>query len=67
MEPIALSIPNAVRVSGASRTAIYAALQRGDLKAIKHGKRTLIPADALKDWLSRMPAYSPAATVGVPK
>jgi excisionase family DNA binding protein len=60
MEPIALTIPDAVRASGASRTAIYEALRRGELSARKHGKRTLIEAEALRAWLARMPAYEPA-------
>ncbi|MCA3263386.1 MAG: helix-turn-helix domain-containing protein [Telmatospirillum sp.] len=60
MEPIALTIPDAVKASGASRTAIYVALRRGELSARKHGKRTLIEAEALKAWLARMPAYEPA-------
>ena len=60
MEPIALTIPDAVKASGASRTAIYEALRQGKLIALKHGKRTLIPADALKAWLSSMPAYQPS-------
>lgn len=60
MEPIALTIPDAVKASGASRTALYEALRRGELSAKKHGKRTLIEADALRAWLARMPAYQPS-------
>jgi len=60
MEPITLTIPDAVRASGASSTAIYDALRRGKLTARKHGKRPLIPADSLKAWLTSMPAYQPS-------
>jgi excisionase family DNA binding protein len=60
MEAITLTIPDAVKASGASRTSIYEALRQGKLTALKHGKRTLIPADALKAWLSSMPAYQPS-------
>lgn len=56
-EPIAYTVANAAKASGASRTALYEALRRGELKARKHGKRTLIEADALRSWLARMPAY----------
>lgn len=60
MDTITLTIPDAVKASGASRTAIYEALRRGELTAKKHGKRTLIEADALKAWLANMPTYQPA-------
>jgi excisionase family DNA binding protein len=59
-EPLAYTIPDAVKASGASRTALYDALRRGELSARKHGKRTLIEAEALKGWLARMPAYQPS-------
>ena len=60
MEPIALTIPDAVKAASVSRTSLYEALRRGELSAKKHGKRTLIEADALRAWLARMPAYEPA-------
>jgi excisionase family DNA binding protein len=67
MNPLALTISDAVKFSGVSRTKLYGALSRGELAAIKVGNRTLIPSDAIKAWLARMPAYSPAGTAGVPK
>lgn len=60
MEPIALTIPDAVKAAGVSRTSLYEALRRGELSARKNGKRTLIEAEALKAWLAQMPAYEPA-------
>ena len=44
------------QISGISRTATYAALGRGDLKAIKFGKRTLIDVEPGLLWLATMPA-----------
>jgi excisionase family DNA binding protein len=55
MEPIALTIGEAVAVSRTSRTAIYAALKRGELQARKRGKRTLILASDLRAWLENLP------------
>lgn len=57
MTPIALSIPDAVRLSGLSRTSLYEALKRGDLTALKCGRRTLIPHTALAAYMAGLPAY----------
>jgi excisionase family DNA binding protein len=55
--PIAVTIPDAVKASGMSRTTIYAALKRGDLSARKAGRRTLIPIADLERFLAALPAY----------
>ena len=55
MYPIALTIAEAVAASRTSRTAIYAALKRGELQARKRGKRTLILAADLRAWLEGLP------------
>lgn len=56
MTPFALSIPEAVKVSGLSRTAIYQAFRDG-LPARKAGKRTLILAKDLEAYLANLPSY----------
>lgn len=58
--PIALTIPEAVRVSGLSRTALYEAM-RGELPARKAGKRTLILAADLEAYLANLPTYQAGA------
>ncbi|MEP2735354.1 MAG: helix-turn-helix domain-containing protein [Erythrobacter sp.] len=55
--PIAVTIPNAVRLSGCSRSALYEALKRGDLSARKAGRRTLIPFADLEAYLASLPSY----------
>ena len=55
--PIAVTIPDAVKATGMSRTSIYEALKRGDLTARKAGRRTLISFSDLKDYLSSLPTY----------
>lgn len=55
--PIAVTIPDAVKVSGLSRTSIYEALKRGDLSARKAGRRTLISFADLKAYLAGLPKY----------
>lgn len=59
--PIALTISEAVRVSGKSRTALYGALKRGDLSARKAGRRTLILFADLQAYLASLPAYRAGA------
>jgi hypothetical protein len=59
--PIALTIPDAVRVSGMSRTAIYGALKSGELSAFKRGKRTLIAYASLSGYLASLPQYKAGA------
>jgi hypothetical protein len=63
VEPLALPIPDAQRVSGLSRSEIYRRLAAGDIRAIKSGSRTLILMDSLRAHLAALPA----ATFRAPK
>ena len=56
---LAVSINDAVALVGCGRTALYAALGRGELAAVKRGTRTLIPVKELERWLGTLPAYTP--------
>lgn len=55
-EPVTLTLPGATAYSGLSRRELYRLLRRGDIAAIKHGKRTLIVADTLRAYLASRPA-----------
>jgi excisionase family DNA binding protein len=55
--PIAVTIAAAVELSGMSRTSIYEALNRGDLKAHKAGRRTLISYASLEAHFGSLPEY----------
>jgi excisionase family DNA binding protein len=55
--PITMTIPEAVKATGISRTSIYEALKRGDLSARKAGRRTLILFADLQAYLASLPAY----------
>lgn len=59
--PIAVTIPEAVKATGMSRTSIYEALKRGNLTARKAGRRTLISFSDLEAYLASLPAYRPGA------
>ena len=60
-EPIAYSITEAATVARGSRTALYEAMKRGELRAVKRGSRTLILAEDLRRWLASLPTYRPAS------
>ena len=56
-QPIAVRIPEAVRLSGMPRSAIYEALKNKSLIAKKAGRRTLIPVAELEAYLASLPSY----------
>ena len=59
--PIAVTIPEAVKLSGLSRTSIYEALKRQDITARKAGRRTLISFADLEAYLASLPIYQAGA------
>lgn len=59
--PIAVTIPDAVKASGMSRSSIYEALKRGDLSARKAGRRTLISYADLQAYVASLPDYKAGA------
>ena len=52
---IAVTIPEAVRISGLSRSAIYHRISDGTIDARKAGGRTLIMAESLEKYLKSLP------------
>jgi excisionase family DNA binding protein len=48
----AVPLQEAVKFSGLTRTALYAAMSRGELPFVKIGKRRLIPRNALRALLA---------------
>lgn len=59
--PIAVTIPDAVKATGMSRSALYEAMKRGDLTARKAGRRTLISFADLEAYLASLPTYQAGA------
>ena len=55
--PIAVTIPEAVRATGISRSSLYEAMKRGELTARKAGRRTLITFADLQSYLANLPIY----------
>lgn len=56
-EPLAVRIPDAVRMSGIGRSKLYQLSGSGELETVKIGICTLITLDALKSLLAN--AHSP--------
>jgi len=54
---ITYSVPEAVRATGMSRSALYLALKAGHLRARKQGKRTLIEDGELRRFISGLPTF----------
>ena len=55
--PLAVTIAEGVRLSGISRTALYESMKRGDLAALKAGRRTLINFADLARYVAALPEY----------
>ena len=60
--PIALKINEVCAASRMGRTSVYDAIKRGELRARKNGKSTLVLHVDLVEWLNRLPAISPKTT-----
>ena len=58
---LAYHIHDASKAGAGSRSEIYEALKRGDLKAKKRGRRTIILRDDLAAYLASLPDYPAAA------
>lgn len=56
MSPIAQSIDNFCERYGISRSQAYEEIRSGRLKAVKLGRRTLVPEEAGQAWLKSLPA-----------
>jgi excisionase family DNA binding protein len=59
MTPIVYNISEACEAGRTGRTALYDAIRKGELRAVKRGRRTLILADDLRKWLENLPAVKP--------
>lgn len=52
IERLSYTIEESRRASGFSRNLIYAAIARGELRSFKVGKRRLISAQALREYIA---------------
>ncbi|PZQ37143.1 helix-turn-helix domain-containing protein [Pseudomonas ceruminis] len=52
--PLSVGPEEAGQMTGHTRSAIYAAIARGDLPSFKSGKRRLILVSELQTWINRL-------------
>lgn len=52
---LAVPVPQAARMLGISRSKFYRQMQRGAIRAVKAGKRTLVPIASLNAYLASLP------------
>jgi excisionase family DNA binding protein len=64
--PLAYSISEACAVARTGRTALYEAINSGELRAVKRGRRTLVLANDLRTWIERLPAIQTERVQKVP-
>jgi excisionase family DNA binding protein len=55
VEKVAYTINEAMAATGLGRTRIYEEIKHGRLKAVKAGKRTLIPVKSITAWTDQLP------------
>jgi excisionase family DNA binding protein len=63
--PLVYTIAESSVVSRTGRTSLYDAIKKGELRAVKRGRRTLILADDLRRWLESLPAVEPKRLIPV--
>jgi len=51
MEPISVRVPDAVRLTGLSRSRLYELLGSGDIEFVKVGASTLILVESLRQFI----------------
>ena len=55
MTKIAVTIPEAVAISGIGRTSLYSVFKTGAIKPRKQGKRTLVIVSELEKYIASLP------------
>lgn len=53
-ERLAVPVPGAGELSSSGKDTIYRAINEGELKSLKVGRKRLILVESLKEWLHRL-------------
>lgn len=68
--PLCLPVASCMQAMGVGRTRFYELLNSGEIEAIKCGRKTLVVAKSVLNWLDRQPRYGNGkgdATLALPK
>jgi hypothetical protein len=60
-DQLAYSIEETARITSVGRTGLYAEIKAGRLKARKAGRRTVLLADDIRQWLVSLPQINGGA------
>ena len=58
--PLAMSRADAARALGLSLRTVADLIASGDIRAVRHGSRVLVPHEALAAWLASRPSVASA-------
>ena len=59
---VLLSVPDFMAATGVGRTKVYELIGSGELETVTVGRRRMVPAQALEDWVNRLCEKSRAAS-----
>lgn len=64
VQPVGASIKHACSLLGMTRSRLYLELAAGNIRAWKHGKRTIIDMDSARSFVMSLPAATFRPTKG---